>query len=977
MLNERKLTENELEQRKIALKGLLKNKRALVKKYGVDAEKVMYGIATKQAKKKVEKMNLENLKSMIKDALTVKEASPFVLAADAARDAGKKEFEFPKGSGKMHPVTIKQDIKEFVGGKLGKRNDALFNKLVPGMGDSETVEGEMIRAINRIIYRFYNDGDFFYKGYGAETAGPSHSFLTNSDQIPFDLQSTLTSTFNKAIDAPEEGYERLIKFALEKIVDHVEATPEDEYTKLDRGMFDFESEFEDNSDEDYDDYDDYYDDYEDEDDEDYMQEDLDVGHQDNEPHMLKKDLYRIAKYAAELYKMMDNYDGKGEVDFPHWWQSKIIKSRDYIVKAKHYLDGEEKVSQIDSMLNEINYSIYTEPKHFDICPGAQALRDELLASGKTAEELGEWTYEHDRLFKLEKAVLNANKADDRHIKAANQLRDRIINISRDLGIEADKVGYLKGHVDKIKDVASGINEGIKPATYAGRAVVVHMNGPETEWKVEFVNSGKIVDYVDLMANLKFDDGTDYQDYLGANTDYMQRRRAEKDYLNEEMDGGQLFDYFNTKYVVDDHFHSDDSYIVKREPSGKDQYVIFDYDKDKDQFQIRQMGGYRIDQEEAIKAGMKETSRLARAGMDAYMVDGNYSPTPISIKDLKDVVDHVMGGLSREAAAQQDYYARRGPTSGTIDEEKIEVDADTEFVLPLKHLLQKHVKEILIKEKLVKGFNPGEKYYLPDDGYMAAKLRAEDDWYDPFEGKNMFDETVEDVAEFVIKNQMGIKDPEKIEKFIAGWKKYNDEVVNGITKLVQNRKNAPDYIARNEKSKNNVVWNWSGDRNELEEVPPKFKAAVKKGLGDKISDFEAAFDAVKNSFADEAGRGEMKFNSDDWIDMIEMDPLNEGVEKEMFTYLDDLRDSGITNMFGAAPYLVQAFGIDKRDARQVLAKWMKSFAESIVREKLTKKSDVGDFVDDFKKSKAKQFKGKSADKKRKMAVAAYLSKQNEK
>ena len=101
--------------------------------------------------------------------------------------------------------------------------------------------------------------------------------------------------------------------------------------------------------------------------------------------------------------------------------------------------------------------------------------------------------------------------------------------------------------------------------------------------------------------------------------------------------------------------------------GKDQYVIFDYDKDKDQFQIRQMGGYRIDQKDAIKAGMRETSRLATAGMDAYMVDGNYTPTPISIEGLKDIVDHVMGGLSREAAAQQDYYARRGPTSGTIDE----------------------------------------------------------------------------------------------------------------------------------------------------------------------------------------------------------------------------------------------------------------------------------------------------------------------
>ena len=138
-------------------------------------------------------------------------------------------------------------------------------------------------------------------------------------------------------------------------------------------------------------------------------------------------------------------------------------------------------------------------------------------------------------------------------------------------------------------------------------------------------------------------------------------------VKESIDGGSLFDYFNKKYIVDDHFHSDDSYIVKREPSGKDQYVIFDYDKDKDQFQIRQMGGYRIDRKEAIKAGMRETSRLARAGMDAYMVDGNYSPTPISIKGLKDVVDHVMGGLDREAAAQQDYYARRGPVSGTIDE----------------------------------------------------------------------------------------------------------------------------------------------------------------------------------------------------------------------------------------------------------------------------------------------------------------------
>ena len=86
-----------------------------------------------------------------------------------------------------------------------------------------------------------------------------------------------------------------------------------------------------------------------------LAEDLDIGHQDDEPNMLKSDLYRIAKYAMGLYKMMDRYDDMpGEVDFPHWWQSKIIKAKDYMVAAKHYLDGEEKVAQIDAVMDTVN-----------------------------------------------------------------------------------------------------------------------------------------------------------------------------------------------------------------------------------------------------------------------------------------------------------------------------------------------------------------------------------------------------------------------------------------------------------------------------------------------------------------------------------------------------------------------------------------------------------------------------------------------
>jgi len=88
-----------------------------------------------------------------------------------------------------------------------------------------------------------------------------------------------------------------------------------------------------------------------------QKEDMDIGHQDNEPHMLKKDLYRIAKYAAELYKMVDQFDVDGqEVDFPQWWQAKIITSKEAMVKAKHYLDGELAVDKIDNMLGVLDES---------------------------------------------------------------------------------------------------------------------------------------------------------------------------------------------------------------------------------------------------------------------------------------------------------------------------------------------------------------------------------------------------------------------------------------------------------------------------------------------------------------------------------------------------------------------------------------------------------------------------------------------
>jgi hypothetical protein len=47
-------------------------------------------------------------------------------------------------------------------------------------------------------------------------------------------------------------------------------------------------------------------------------------------------------------------------------------------------------------------------------------------------------------------------------------------------------------------------------------------------------------------------------------------------------------------------------------------------------------------------------------------------------------------------------------------------------------------------------------------------------------------------------------------------------------------------------------------------------------------------------------------------------------KNVFSYLNKLRDSGETNMFGATPYIVNEFNMDKRTAANYLILWMQSF-----------------------------------------------------
>ncbi len=48
------------------------------------------------------------------------------------------------------------------------------------------------------------------------------------------------------------------------------------------------------------------------------------------------------------------------------------------------------------------------------------------------------------------------------------------------------------------------------------------------------------------------------------------------------------------------------------------------------------------------------------------------------------------------------------------------------------------------------------------------------------------------------------------------------------------------------------------------------------------------------------------------------------QKQADKFLNWLRESGKTNMFGATPYLQKQFNITKYDAQRLLINWMENF-----------------------------------------------------
>jgi len=109
---------------------------------------------------------------------------------------------------------------------------AMEERLMPPSGKAETVAGEIIRAADRIHYRWWNDGDKINVGYGKETCNGTARYLEKISGSEFPVE-----VWNGSLgeDAYTEFTENLVAemYAFIKAHPELETTPNTEDSRMD------------------------------------------------------------------------------------------------------------------------------------------------------------------------------------------------------------------------------------------------------------------------------------------------------------------------------------------------------------------------------------------------------------------------------------------------------------------------------------------------------------------------------------------------------------------------------------------------------------------------------------------------------------------------------------------------------------------------------------------------------------------------
>jgi len=366
LINERNLSKNELSKREEIIKSMKKNKRKLVKKYGAEAEKVMYGRATNIAKKVAEN-DMKNMNPKLKEAIKSALMNPEKAYLNKDRELSPyeeilKTLEYLKNNtdedarnyieDNIEPRiehinrtqknidNIKKRLTELSSEKKGSKNAKsvlpydyfdLINKsreqfgLEPLKDINELSVDELLDHLGENIKGIEKAKSDINKLISTAADNLKKFNRLNQSPVSSNEKTSAVEATAKALEGvkPKNRFRGNVYRGEGDTTTDEEPATEDTNEKrrgaaIEKAM---------------------------------QKEDLDLGHEDNEPHMLKADLYKIGKYAMELYQMVDQFEGQGEVDFPAWWQSKITNAASMISSAKHYLEFELKEPEIDAMVD--------------------------------------------------------------------------------------------------------------------------------------------------------------------------------------------------------------------------------------------------------------------------------------------------------------------------------------------------------------------------------------------------------------------------------------------------------------------------------------------------------------------------------------------------------------------------------------------------------------------------------------------------
>ena len=159
-----------------------------------------------------------------------------IQAADFDAEAFKQRH---KAAQERHKLNREERIERTIEQIRESENsiEEAFDILVPDSGEADTKAGELIRAIMRILYRDYNDGDVFYEGYGIETCGDAVAFLC--DQIP-ELEDKFEDIAMRTLQ--DNSYTKSIEAISREVLDYIYANPELVVEKNDIDMFSYDGE---------------------------------------------------------------------------------------------------------------------------------------------------------------------------------------------------------------------------------------------------------------------------------------------------------------------------------------------------------------------------------------------------------------------------------------------------------------------------------------------------------------------------------------------------------------------------------------------------------------------------------------------------------------------------------------------------------------------------------------------------------------